>query len=141
MKRLWIVLALAVVIELSRGYFTPRLEALPAASDGWTLVAQTALDPVPAELKSSPETSRAVKAWRGTYSGVSLINLTLYAMPWSPGSAWDAIQRWRPAPSAMAFAKGRYFGVAASPGADQATLKHFMQNFTVALPPGAETIR
>ncbi len=141
MKRLWIVLVLGVVIELSRGYFTPRLEALPAPSDGWTLVTQTALDPVPAELKTSAETSRAVKAWRGTYSGTSLITITLYAMPWSPGNAWDAIQRWWPAPGTMAFAKGRYFGVAESPDADQAKLRRFVQNFTARLPPGAETIR
>jgi len=141
MKRLWIVLVLAAVIELSRGYFTPRLEALPAASDGWTLVAQAALAPVPADLQTWPETSRAVKAWRGTYSGASPITITLYAMPWSPGNAWDAIQRWRPAPGTMAFAKGRYFGVAVSPGADQATLRRFVQNFTAMLPPGAETIR
>jgi len=96
MRRLWIVLIAGVVIELSRGYFTPRLEALPAASDGWTLVAQTTLDPVPAELRTSPETSRAVKAWRGTYSGTSPMTITLYAMQ-----------------------KARYFRVAVSPGADQ----------------------
>jgi len=141
MKRLWMVLALGMVIELSRGYFTPRLEALPVTSDGWTLVTQTALDPVPAELKTSAETSRAVKAWRGTYSGTSHVTITLYAMPWSPGNAWDAIQRWQPSPGTMAFAKGRYFGVAVSPGTDQATLKGFVQNFAAGLPPGAETIR
>src|SRR5579872_7232894 len=105
MKRLWIILVAGVIIELSRGYFTPRLEALPAKPDGWTLVTQTARDPVPAELKTSPVTSRAVKAWRGTYSGRSLMTTTLYAMPWSPGSAWDAIQRWRPAPGTMALRK------------------------------------
>ena len=141
MKRLWIVLVLGVVIELSRGYFTPRLEALPAKPDGWTLVTQTALDPVPAELKTWPERSRAVKVWRSTYNGTSPITITLYAMPWSPGSAWDAIQKWRPAPGTMAFAKGRYFGVAVSPGADQATLRRFVQTVTATLPPGAETIR
>lgn len=141
MKRLWIVLVAGVVIELSRGYFIPRLEALPAKPDGWTLVTQTAFDPVPAELKTEAETSRAVKAWRATYNGPSLITITLYAMPWSPGSAWDAIQKWRPASGTMAFAKGRFFGVAVSPGADQATLKQFLQSITATLPPGAETIR
>ena len=141
MKRVWIILVAGAIIELSRGYFTPRLKALPAKPDGWTLVTQTAADPVPAELKTGPETSRAVKAWRATYNGPSLITITLYAMPWSPGSAWDAIQKWRPASGTMAFAKGRYFGVAVSPDADQATLKRFMQMVTSALPPGAETIR
>ncbi len=73
MKRVWIVLVAGVVIELSRGYFTPQLEALPVKPDGWTLVAQAALDPVPAGLKTWPETSRAVKAWRGIYNGTPLI--------------------------------------------------------------------
>jgi hypothetical protein len=140
-KRLWLVVIAAIVIELSRGYFTPPLEALPSAPAGWARVAQTAFNPVPHELQEWPETSHAVKAWRATYSGTSPITLTLYAMPWSPGSAWDAIQRWRPVPGAMAFAKSRYFGVAVSPGADQATLKRFVQGVLATLPRGAETIR
>lgn len=141
MKRFWIVLVLAAVIELSRGYFTPRLEALPVASDGWTLVAQTVLDPVPAELKTWPETSRAVKAWRGTYSGTSPMSITLYAMPWSPGSAWDAIQRWRPGPDTMAFAKGRYFGVAVSPGGRSGHAETLRAKVHGNTSVGAETIR
>jgi len=141
MKRLWIVLIAAIAIELSRGYFPPPVEALPEAPAGWTLVAQTALSPVPQDVQESPETSHAVKAWRASYSGVSPITLTLYAMPWSPGSAWDAIQRWRPAPGAMAFAKGRYFGVAVSPGADPATLKRFVQDVMATLPRGGEAVR
>jgi len=43
MKRLWIVLIAGVAIELSRGYFTPRLEALPIAADGWSRESQNCL--------------------------------------------------------------------------------------------------
>ena len=138
MKRLWIILLAGIVIELSRGYFTPALQALPQAPAGWTRVTETALDPIPHEWS---ETSHALKAWRATYSGTSQMTLTLYAMPWSPGSAWDAIQKWRPVPGAMAFSKGRYFGVAVSQGADEAALKRFVQGVMATLPRGGETIR
>ena len=138
MKRLWIVLLAGAVIELTRGYFTPSLQALPQAPAGWTRVSETALDPIPHDW---PETQHAVKAWRATYNGASQITLTLYAMPWSPGNSWDAIQRWRPAPGAMAFAKGRYFGVAVSQRADQATLQRFVEGIAATLPRGALSIR
>jgi hypothetical protein len=141
MKRLWIVLVAGVAIELSRGYFTPRLEALPIAADGWSRENQTAFDPVPPEIELWPETAHAVKAWKATYRGVAPVTFTLFALPWSPGSAWDAIQRWRPAPGTRAFAKGRYFGVVESPGADQETLKRFIDNVLTGLPAGAETVR
>jgi hypothetical protein len=138
MKRLWIVFLAGIVIELTYGYFPPALKALPQAPAGWTRVTETPLDPIPHQW---PETSHAVKAWRATYSGTSEITLTLYAMPWSPGSAWDAIQRWRPVPGAMAFSKGRYFGVAASQGSDEATLSRFVQGVMAILPRGGESIR
>jgi hypothetical protein len=138
MKRLWIVLLAGMLIELTQGYFPPALHALPQAPAGWTRVTENALDPIPHEW---PETSHAVKAWRATYSGTSEIALTLYAMPWSPGSAWDAIQRWRPVSGAMAFSKGRYFGVAVSQGADEAALKPFVQGVMATLPRGGESIR
>jgi hypothetical protein len=138
MKRLWIVFLAGIAIELTQGYFPPGLQALPQAPAGWTRVTETALDPISQEW---PETSHAAKAWRATYSGTSQITLTLYAMPWSPGSAWDAIQSWRPVPGAMAFSKGRHFGVAVSQGADRATLKRFVQGVTATLPRGAETVR
>ncbi len=138
MKRLWIVFLAGIVIELTYGYFPPALQALPQAPARWTRVTQTALDPIPHEW---PETSHAVKAWRATYSGTSEITLTLYAMPWSPGNAWDAIQRWRPVPGAMAFSKGRYFGVAASQGLDDAALRRFVQGVMATLPRGGEAIR
>jgi hypothetical protein len=138
MKRLWIILLAAAGIELSRGYLTPTVQALPEAPAGWTRVTQTALDPIPHEW---PETSHAQKAWRATYKGTAPIELTLYAMPWSPGNAWDAIQRWRPVPGAVAFAKGRYFGVAVSLGADQAALQRFVEGVAAALPRGAVSIR
>jgi hypothetical protein len=141
MKRLSIILIAGAAIELSRGYFTPRLEALPIAADGWSRESQTAFDPVPPEIGLWPETSHAVKAWKATYRGVAPATLTLFALPWSPGSAWDAIQRWRPAPGTRAFAKGRYFGVVESPGADQETLKRFIDNVLTGLPAGAETVR
>lgn len=90
MKRLWIILFTGVAIGFSQNYLTPALQALPEAPAGWTRVTETALNPIPHEW---PETSHAQKAWRATYSGKSQVTLTLYTMPWSPGSAWDAIQR------------------------------------------------
>ena len=140
-KRPWIVLVAGIAIGCSRGYFTPRLEALPIAADGWSRVTQTAFDPVPPEIEMWPETSHAVKAWKATYWGVAPVTLTLFALPWSPGSAWDAIQRWRPSPGTRAFAKGSYFGVVESPAADQETLKRFIDNLLTGLPAGAETLR
>jgi hypothetical protein len=41
----------------------------------------------------------------------------------------------------MAFSKGRYFGVAVSHGADEATLIRFVHGVMATLPRGAETIR
>jgi len=141
MKRLWIILVAGIAIEFTRGYLTPRLEALPTAADGWSRVNQTVFDPVPPEIEAWPETSHALKAWKATYQGTEPVTLTLFAMPWSPGSAWDAIQRWRPAPGTRAFTKGRYFGVVESPRADQATLKRFIDNVLTGLPAGAATVR
>ena len=120
----------AVAIELTHGLFAPELKALPPAAAEWKLVEQTTLPP-----------SDALKAWRATYDGVPPITLTLYQMPWSPGSAWDAIQEWRARPGAMAFAKGRYFGVAESTIADPATLRRFLQGAAAGLPPGSETFQ
>ncbi len=138
MKRFWIIILAGVVIELTRGFFPPELQALPQSPAGWTRVTETALDPIPHEW---PQTSQARKAWRGTYTGTAEVTLTLYAMPWSPGNSWDAIQRWRPVPGAMAFAKGRYFGIAASQSADQAELKRFIEGVAATLPNGAVSIR
>jgi hypothetical protein len=101
-------------------------------------VTEAVLNPTPHEW---PETSYARKAWRATYSGPAPATLTLYAMPRSPGNAWDAIQRWRRVHGAVAFAKGQYFGVAVSEGADEAALKRFVQGVAAALPRGAVSIR
>jgi hypothetical protein len=141
MKALWLVLIGAVVIELSHGLFAPQLNGLPPAPAEWKLVDQTVLQPSSREAKVWDGTSGARKVWRASYAGDPPMKLTLYQMPWSPGSAWDAIQEWRTLPGAMAFAKGTYFGVAESPGAEQATLKRFVQAVTTALPPGSETLR
>jgi hypothetical protein len=51
------------------------------------------------------------------------------------------MRQWRRLPGAMAFAKGRYFGVAQSLNADQGTLKRFVQGVTAALSPGSETFQ
>jgi hypothetical protein len=128
MKALWLIAVAAVVIEGSHGRSAPQLKALPPAAAEWKLMEQTAIKP-----------SRGLKAWRAAYDGAPAMTLTLYLMPWSPDSAWDAIQEWRTVPGAMAFAKGRYFGVAQSAGAGQGTLKRFVQGVTAALPPGSDT--
>jgi hypothetical protein len=141
MKGFWLVLIGAVAIEASHGLFIPQLKALPPTPAEWKLVGQTVLKPLSRERPAWSGTSGALKAWRGIYDGAPPITLTLYLLPWSPGSAWDAIQEWRPLPGAMAFAKGNYFGVAASPGAGQGALKRFVQAVTATLPPGSETLR
>ena len=146
MKALWLVLVGAVVIELSHGLFVPQLNGLPPAPAEWKLVDQAVLQSSSHDAKAWNGTSGALKVWRASYAGNPPagnppMKLTLYQMPWSPGSAWDAIQEWRPLPGTMAFAKGSYFGVAESPGAEQRTLKRFVQAVTTALPPGSETLR
>jgi hypothetical protein len=141
MKALWLIPIAAVAIEASNGLFAPQLKALPPTAAEWKLVEQTALKPSSREQPAWGGTSGALKALRGTYSGAPSITLTLYLLPWSPGSAWDAIQQWHRLPGAMAFAKGRYFGVAQSPNADQGTLRRFVQGVTAALPPGSETFQ
>jgi hypothetical protein len=141
MKALWLVIAGAVVIELTQGLFAPQLNGLPPATAEWKLVDQTVLQSSSHERQTWNGTSGALKVWRASYAGNPPMMLTLYQMPWSPGSAWDAIQEWRTRAGAMAFAKGRYFGVAQSPGADQRTLKRFVQGVTAALPPGSETFQ
>ena len=141
MKALWLVLFGTVVIELSHGLFAPQLNGLPPAPAEWKLVDQTVLQSPWHERKAWNGTSGALKVWRADYAGNPPMVLTLYQMPWSPGSAWDAIQEWRTLPGAMAFAKGRYFGVAESPGAEGGTLKRFVQAVTATLPPGSETLR
>ena|ERR1700733_12544744 len=146
MKALWLLLVGAVVIELSHGLFAPRLNGLPPAPAEWKLVGQTVLQSSSPEVKVWNGTSGALKVWRASYggnppAGNPPMMLAVYQMPWSPGSAWDAIQEWRTHPGAMAFAKGSYSGVAESPGADQRTLKRFVQAVTRALPPGSETFQ
>lgn len=141
MKALWLVLAGAIAIELSHGLFVPELKALPPAPAGWKLADHAVLDLSSRQPPVWNGTSRALKAWRATYDGLPPMTLTLYQMPWSPGSAWDAIQEWRERPGVMAFAKGRYFGVVESPGAGQGTLKSFVQGITAALPPGGVSFR
>ena len=146
MKALWLLLVGAAVIELCHGLFAPRLDGLPTAPAEWKLVDQTVLQSSSHEAKVWNGTSGALKVWRASYAGNlpagnPTMKLTLYQMLWSPGSAWDAIQEWRTLPGAMAFAKGSYFGVAESPGADQRTLKRFVQAVTRALPPGCETLQ
>jgi hypothetical protein len=131
-KALWLVVIGAVVFEVTRGLFVPQLKALPRAAAEWKLVEQTTLQPSP---------RGALKAWHATYDGAPPITLTLHQMPWSPNSAWDAIQKWRTRRGAMAFAKGSYFGVAESAGADPTTLRRFVQGVTAALPPGSETFQ
>jgi hypothetical protein len=130
MKAWWFILAAAVAIEAGNGLFPPQLIALPPAAAEWKLAEQAAIQP-----------SRGLKAWRATYDGAPPMALTLYLMPWSPDSAWDAIQQWRTVPGSMAFAKGRYFGIAQARDADQGTLKRFVQGVTAALPPGSETLQ
>ena len=141
MKGFWLIFIGMVTIEASHGLFVPRLKALPPTPAEWKLVDPTVLRPLSGERPAWSGTSGALKAWRGIYDGAPPMTLTLYQMPWSPGSAWDAIQEWRTLPGAMAFAKGSYFGVAESPGADQRTLKRFVQAVTRALPPGSETLQ
>ncbi len=130
MKALWLIVIGAVAIEITRDLFVPQLTSLPPAAAGWKLVEQTTLPP-----------AGALKAWHATYDGAPPMTLTLYQMPWSPNSAWDAIQKWRTRRGAMAFAKGSYFGVAQSQNADPATMRRFLQGVTAALPPGSETFQ
>ncbi len=141
MKALWLLVIGAIAIEITRNLFVPQLNSLPTAAAEWKLVEQTTLPASARERTAWSGASGALKTWRATYDGVPPMTLTLYQMPWSPGSAWDAIQEWRARPGAMAFAKGSYFGVAESPAAGQGALRRFVQGVAAGLPPGSETFQ
>jgi hypothetical protein len=94
-KALWLLVVGAIAIELTHGLFAPELNALPQAPAGWKLAEHAELKLPSRKRPAWSGTSGALKAWRATYDGVPPMTLTLYQMPWSPGSAWDAIQKWR----------------------------------------------
>ena len=92
-------------------------------------------------MRSWRGTESALKAWHATYEGTPQITLTIFEMPLYPGGAFDALQKWHPQPGTMAFFKDRYFGVAESPVADEATLHRFVHAVAASLPGRAEMVR
>lgn len=141
MKRLLQMLILMALVGLAPLLFIPRLYSLPPAPAEWKLATQAAYKPVPAEFKNWRGTEGALRVWRATYAGDPPIVFTVYEMPWSPGSAWDAIQKWRPQAGKLAFSKGNYFGVAEAANASLETLKRFVQSATADLPGRSENLR
>jgi hypothetical protein len=133
MKRLLHILILAGVVGLADLIFIPRLYSLPPTPAQWKLGSHAVYKPVPAEFKTWRGTDGAVRVWRATYEGDPPIALTVYQMPWSPGGAWDAIQKWRPQPGKLAFAKSHYFGVAEAANASPETLKRFVESVTAGI--------
>src|SRR6266498_1957426 len=105
----------------------PEIEPprLPAKLGRWTL-----------EYKPQPLDGLipvATAGWRYSYLGVPDVTLKLYALP-SQTSAFDATQKWRPAPGKLAFYKGRFFGIAEADGGQFATLNDFVTNVQPLLP-------
>jgi hypothetical protein len=92
---------------------------------------------VPAGWTPWRGTPGAARAWRATYTGPPDIVLTLLEMPTS-AKAFDAFQMWQTQAGRMAFYKGRFFGVAESPGADMQALNRFLLQIEAVLPPGDE---
>lgn len=99
--------------------------ALPAQNGRWTLAGVAT--PVPDRVGA------AKAAWRATYAGTPPVTLTVYGMP-SETNAFDALQRWRPAPGKLAFYKGRYFCIAESDGAAFPDLNAFTTGLQASLP-------
>jgi hypothetical protein len=71
--------------------------------------------------------------WIARYQGQPDITLDLSEMS-STTAAFSAVQNWRPEPGKLAFYKGRFFGMAQSPAADQRTLNAFVTAFEKTLP-------
>ena len=130
MKRFLHILIVAAVVGLADLVFIPQSYSLPPAPAGWKLASHAVYKPVPAEFKQWRGTEGALRLWRAAYEGDPPIVLSLYQMPWSPGGAWDAIQKWRPQPGKLAFAKNHYFGVAEATNASPETLKRFVDSVT-----------
>jgi hypothetical protein len=113
----------------------------PAAAGGWKLSARAdCSNSLPADPQFWPGTSHARRVCRAEYAGSPSMRLTLFEMPGWPGAtAFDAFQKWRPSqPGKMAFFKGRYFGVMASPQANRATIDRFVAAVENSLPGGTE---
>ena len=88
-------------------------------------------------LTSGPDNTEALAgaegAWTMQYSGTPPMRLTVCKMPSQTG-AFDAVQRWRAEAGKLAFYKGRFFGIAESPGADHAALNRFAATVQASLP-------
>ena len=61
------------------------------------------------------------------------MTLIVYEMPSEP-NAFEAVQKSRAQPGRMVFYKGRYFGVAESPGAEVRVLDRFVAAALKAMP-------
>jgi hypothetical protein len=77
------------------------MAALPVTAGGWRLLAQTVLQPTPAELLYFRGAKVARRAWRGAYSGDIPVTLTVYD---TPRGGYDIIQQWHVVDGKVAFA-------------------------------------
>jgi hypothetical protein len=121
--------------------FPRHWKGLPPAVMEWTLASQSVFEPPPAGLRQWNGTAGTRRAWHAEYRGSPPISLTVYELPGSPGSAFDAIQQWRPMPGRMAFSKGAYFGVAEAPGADPKVINRFVEGVAAGLPTASVFIQ
>jgi hypothetical protein len=142
-KRILHIAILGAAIAIGMDLWSLATSAVnpPSAAGAWTLSgAADCVKSIPIELQTWRGIARARRVCRAEYAGSPTMRLTLVEMPEQPGaSAFDAWQKWRPAqPGKLGFYKGRVFGVAESPLADQATLDRFTVAVEKALPRGSE---
>ncbi len=123
MSRLMVSLLLAAALSGCRSAPRSPREALPASVDGAAL-REPARD---VSIGGAPEDIRKAGlrgAASAVYEGQNRFEVTLYELG-APASAFELMQKWRPAEGRMAFYRERYFGVVQSAGADRASLAAF----------------
>jgi hypothetical protein len=91
---------------------------LPESAGDWRLAGQT---------------HAQADQWTAVYQGQPEMRLELRRMS-SGTMAFSAVQSWRAEAGKLAFYRGRYFGIASSPGADHATLNRFVAAVEKGIP-------
>lgn len=119
-RRILLTLALAFVSACKPAESGPPL---PVSVGAWRLASTSAIDPMP----------RSDHGFLAHYNGEPEVALRLYQMP-SQTVAFDTLQSWRGETGKLAFYKGKYFGIAESPGAGQRVLNGFVSAVQKQMP-------
>jgi hypothetical protein len=119
----WIFL-LAVVLCGCASKEDAGAPPFPQRAGAWTLAEPP---------RATQPVAGARRAWEARYRGQPEIRVVLAEMR-AQASAFEAVQKRRPSAGQLTFYRGRYFGVAESPGAAQPALNRFVNAFQDAMP-------